>query len=175
MIEGNRISEARFFDASRSRDPDHLRGQFVPWALLAVSENARAFKLTRGTLVVSDSEKAFLFDVEKAELQQTIVMDTPTGILQYVDISDQHVFIVGTLLLNVYDRESRSLVLSIPAGPQPWDFYATLENQWRRTEETFNHGELGLRRAVASNSDVREDYFHAGVWFKIPSTIIVLI
>lgn len=163
MIQGNRISEKRFLDASRSRDPDHLRGQFVPWARIAVPENGRAFKLTRGTLLVSSSQRAFLFDVEKAELRQTISVDASTGVLRYVDSSDQHVFIVNSDQLSVYDRATGSLVLCIPAGRQPCDFYATPENQLRRTEETFNHGELGFRRAASPNSDIREDYFHAGV------------
>lgn len=173
MITGNRISETRFFDASRSRDPDHLRGQFVPWARLKVPENGRAFKLTRETLLVSSSQRAFLFDVEIAELRQTIELDALAGSLRYVDVSDQHVFIVSTLRLDVYDRATGSRVLSIPAGRQPWDFYAAPENQWRRARETFSHGELSLRRTAPSGSCDREGYFHAGVWFRITSATII--
>lgn len=171
MIKGGRVSEKQFLDASRSRDPDHLRGQFVPWARLSVPEPCRAFKLIRGTLLVSSSQRAFLFDIEKAELQQTIQVDAPTG-LQYVDVSDQHVFIVSNDRLNVYDRANGSRVLSIPGGSQPWDFYATPGNQWRRTEESFNHGELGFQRATPPSSENREDYFNSGVWFRIRSAII---
>lgn len=163
MIKGLRISEKRFFDASRSRDPDHLRGQFVPWARLAVPEDCRAFKLTRRILLISGSQRALLFDVEKAELRQTIEVDGYTGVLRYVDISDQHLFIVCTHQLSIYDRGTGSRVLCIPAGRQSWDFYATPENQLRRTEATLNHGELGFRRFASSNWADREDYFHAGV------------
>lgn len=161
MIRGNRVAERVYLDPNRSRDPDHLRGQFVPWARLLVPEDGRAFKLTRGTLLVCSAQKAFLFDVGKGELQQTIEVVATTGRLRYVDISEQHVFIVCSLQLSVYDRATGSGVLAIPAGRQPWDFYANPENQWRRTEETLNHGELGFRRAEPSNRSHRDDYFHA--------------
>ena len=163
MIKGNRVAESLHLDAGRSRDPDHLRGQFVPWAHLLVPDDGRAFKLTRRTLLVSSFQRAFLFDVEKAELQQTIELVALTGRLRYVDLSDQHVFIVCTLQLSIYDRTTSSRVLTIPGGRQPWDFYASPENQWRRTEQSLNHGELGFRRAVPPNWAHRDDGFHAGV------------
>jgi hypothetical protein len=172
MIKGSRIANKKFLDRSRYRDPDHLRGQFIPWARFAVPEDGRALKLTRGTLLVSGSQRALLFDVEKAELRQTIEVDALTGMLQYVDISDQHVFIVSTHQLDEYDRATGSRVLCIPAGSQPWDFYATPENQWKRTEDTFNHGELGFQWTAPSKTGDREDYFHAGVWFMIPIAMI---
>ena len=163
MIKGNRIAEERHFDANRGRDPDHLRGQFVPWARLLVPDDGRVFKLTRGTLLVSSFQRASLFDVEKGELQQTIVLGALPGRLRYVDLSDQHIFIVCTHQLGVYDRTTGSRVLFIPSGRQPWDFYASPENQWRRTEETLNHGELGFRRAEPQHWTHRDDNFHAGV------------
>lgn len=172
MIEGQRIADERFLDASRSGDPDHLRGQFVPWARLTVPADARALKLTRGTLLVSNSQNAFLFDVEKAELRQTIAVDALAGFLRYVDISDKHAFIVSTHSLHVYDRSTGSPVLCIR---QPWDFYATPENQLRRTEESFNHGELGFRWTGPSGSDYKDDYFHAGASFRISIAMKVII
>lgn len=166
MIEASRIANQKYLDISRSRDPDHLRGQFVPWARLLVPEDGRAFKLTRGSLLVTSAQKAYLYDVEKAELQQTIEVQT-SGQLRYVDISEQHIFIVSIFQLNVYDRANRSCVLSIAAGRLPWGAYAHPRNQWRRTEEAFNHGELCFRRAAPPNWADREDYFNAGVWFRI--------
>ncbi|KAF9642592.1 hypothetical protein BDM02DRAFT_2028860 [Thelephora ganbajun] len=164
MIKGNLVAEDRYLDTNRSRDPDHLRGQFVSWARLQIPADGRVFKLTRGTLLVSSVQKAFLYDVEKAELQQTIELQPfGSGRLRYVDISDQHVLIVSTLQLDVYDRANGSRVLTIPAGRLPWNFYASPENQWRRTEEVFNDGELGFRRAAPPNRANREDYFHAGM------------
>jgi len=155
-----------YLDTSRSRDLDHLRGHFVPWARLLVPEDSRAFKLTRGTLLVSNTQTAYLYDVEKAELQQTIVVQT-SGQLRYVDLSERHIFIVSILQLSVYDRANSSCVLSIPAGRQPWGFYAYPINQWRRTEEPSKSGELSFRRAAPPNWADREDYFNAGVWFRI--------
>jgi len=175
MIEADLIAQDQYFDDSRSRDPDHLRGQFVPWAHLEILEDGQAFKLTRGTLLVSSSQRALLYDVEKAELQQTIeVNNGPNFVrLRYVDINERHIFIVSTLQLDVYDRANGSRVLTIPAGRLPWDHYASPENQWRSTEESFNHGELSFRRAVPQNWAHREDYFHAGAWSRIPRTVIV--
>ena len=132
MIEASRIADNKYLDASRSRDPDHLRGQFVPWARLLIPENGPTFKLTRGTLLVSSAQRAYLYDVEKAELQQTIAVQTSEQ-PHYVEISDQHAFVVSTLQLNVYDRVDSSCVLSIPAESLPG----------------------------------RENYFGAGVWFRV--------
>ena len=162
MITGNLAAESRYLDDSRRRDPKHLRGQFLPWARFLVPDEARAFKLAGKTLLVSGSQKAFLFDVEKAELQQTIQVGPLPGRLRYVDVSQKHVFIVSTLQLAVYDRVTSSPILVIPAGWQPWDFYANPENQWRRTEESYNYGELGFQQATPPNLGEREDYFHAG-------------
>jgi hypothetical protein len=171
MIEANLVAQTQYLDTSRRRDPGHLRGQFVPWASLLVVEGSGdglAFKLTRGVLLVLNAGRAHLYDIEKAQLQETIEVHT----LGRVDFSEQHVFIINSLLLDVYDRATFSHVLSIPAGRQPWDFYASPENQWRRTEETWNHSELGFRRATAPNRAHREDYFEAGMWSSIPGTLV---
>lgn len=166
MIEANRVAEALYLDPDHRGDPNHLRGQFVPWARLLVPENNQALKLARVTLLVAGDRRAFLYDIEKAELQQTIGVQT-SGRLRYVDLSENHVFLVSLLQLNVYDRGNGSCVLSIPAGRLPWDFYATPENQWRRTEDAFEHGELCFQRAMPPDSADRDDFFHAGVWFRI--------
>ncbi|KAF9789196.1 hypothetical protein BJ322DRAFT_1177087 [Thelephora terrestris] len=107
MVKGNRIAEGRYLDTSRSRDPNHLRGQFAPWARLVLPDHSRMFRLARGTLLVSSGSTAFMYDIEKAELQQTIEVDaTHVGQIRYVDFSDQHILIVRALQLNVYDRET---------------------------------------------------------------------
>lgn len=165
MFEARLLSQALYLDASRMRDREHLRGQFTPWARLQIPEDPNdglVFKLTRGTLLAFNADRAFLYDIEKAELQQTIEVQV-LGKVQYVDISEQHVFLLSPLQLAVYDRVSGLRVLSVPSGRLPWDFYATPENQWRRTGETFSHGELGFRRAAPPNWAHREDYFDAGM------------
>lgn len=173
MVKANRVAETRYFDPRRSRDPDHLRGQFIPWACIQIPGNCRAFKLTQRTLLVSSSQKVFLYDVEQAELEQDFPVHT-NGQLRYVDVDKRHMFIVSTLELNVYDRVNGSCVLCIKAGRLPWGFYASQENQWGRAGETFNDGELGFRRAAPPNCADREDYFHAGLWSRIPRTMVIL-
>jgi len=174
MIQANLVAEDQYFDASRSRDPDHLRGQFVPWAHLEIPDGGWTFKLARGTLLVSDANSASLYAVEKAELQQSIdIGGHHWGRFRYADASEQHIFIVSTFQLNVYDRADGSRVLMIPAGRLPWDYYATPENQWRYTEETFNHGEPNFRRDVSPNPVDREDYFYTGAWSRILYTVVI--
>ncbi|KAF9777862.1 hypothetical protein BJ322DRAFT_513946 [Thelephora terrestris] len=163
MLKARLVVEDLYLDDSRMGDLEHLRGQFIPWARLLIPEDiddGHTFKLNRGTLLAFNAEKVFLYDIEKAELQQTVEV-TPVGNVRYVDVSEQHVFILSPMQLSVYDRVSGLHVLSIPSGRLPWDFYASPENQWRRTEETFNHGELGFRRAVPQTWAHREDYFDA--------------
>ena len=46
MIDANQFAEDLYLDLSRRRDPDHLRGQFVPWACLLIPENGQAFMET---------------------------------------------------------------------------------------------------------------------------------
>lgn len=169
MIRANLVAQERYLDPSRSRDPNHLRGHFVPWARLLVPEDAQAFKLTRGTLLVSGSLKAFLYDVESAELKRTIDISAP-GQLRYVDVSERHVFIISTLQLNVYLRANGSHILSLDGGKQPRDFYASPANQY----ETCNRGqgELGFQRVTDQTQADREDSFHAGVWSRILSTVV---
>lgn len=166
MFDARLFAQARYLDASRMRDPDHLHGQFTPWARLLIPEDLDdevAFRLSRGTLLAFNADKVFLYDIEKAELEQIIETRVP-GRVEYIDVSEQHVFIVSHIQLTVYDRVSGLPVLDIPSGRLPWDFYASPENQWRRTEEASDHGELGFRRAVPPNWAHRMDYFDAGMW-----------
>lgn len=166
MFEARLVAQAEYLDASRMRDPGHLRGQFTPWARLLIPEDPDdevSFRLTRGTLLAFNVNTAFLYDIEKAELEQSIEVHVP-GRVGYIDVSEHHVFIISRIQLTVYDRVSGLCVLCIPSGRLPWDFYASPENQLRCTEETFSHGELGFRRAVPPNWAHRLDYFDAGMW-----------
>ncbi|KAF9789183.1 hypothetical protein BJ322DRAFT_1017897 [Thelephora terrestris] len=168
MVKGNRIAEGRYLDASRSRDPNHLRGQFAPWASLVLPDQSRIFKLAQGTLLVSSGFTAFIYDIEKAELQQTIESEKAEKSLKkvkfhvadevrYVDFSDQHILVVRALRLYVYDWETGLLVLRIPAKERPWDLYARPENQWEFIER---RGELSFRQAVRPNLNDRDDFNH---------------
>ena len=78
MFEARLIAQAQYLDASHMRDLEHLCGQFTPWARLAIPDDIDddfGFRLKRGTLLAFSADKAFLYDIEKAELQQTIEMD----------------------------------------------------------------------------------------------------
>lgn len=177
MLEAWLIAETQYLKVNRTRDPDHLRGQFAPWARLLVpggDDDGLTFKLTRGTLLVFSANRAFLYDIEKAELEQTIEAQLH-GNVQYVDVSEEHVFFVSPFELAVYDRMSGSRVLVIPSGRLPWDFYASPRNQWRRTEDTFCHSELGFLRALPQNWAHREDYFDAGTRTIVRSAVIDLL
>lgn len=179
MIEASIVAQSNYgIDAGRAEDAEGLRGQFVAWACLLAPEDPEAvpaFRLTQGTLLVVNvnARRAFLYGIERAELEQTIEIQA-IGKFQYADVSEEHLFIASPLELTVYDRASGSHVLSIPAGRLPWDFYASPENQWRRAEKSFNHGELGFRRAAPPNWAHREDYFDAGTLPSIPSLVVWL-
>lgn len=167
-MEGHRTAENRYFDANHSRDPDRLRGHFIPWACFVIPEGSQAFALTRGTLLESSNYTAFLYDVEKGELQQTIEIETyGFGDVRDADISEQHIFIVRVLQLNVYDRATGLLVLTIPAGRESFDFHASPENQLVRAEAISNHGEIGFQAAIPGRAD-RDEYFHAGAQSRFP-------
>jgi len=172
MIQASLAAQVQYLDASRSRDPGHLHGQFVPWALLKISDRVRAFKLARGTLLVSNAQRASFYSIERAELQQTIQVDI-REVLRHADASERHLFIVSAFQLTVYDRASGSRILTIPAGRLPWDYYASPENQWRYTEGTPDNYEPSFQQATSPNSDVREDHFRAGVWSKILGTAVI--
>ena len=162
MIKGNRIAEGRYLDPSRSKDPNHLRGQFVPWARLRIPETPGAFKFARGTLLVCTRRTVLLYDIKKARLQQKIEVDANRlRQIRNVNLSEYHIIIALGTQLNVYDRETGSLSLSIPAG-WSWDFYASRENQWRCTKHTFDSGELSFQRAARPNRSDRGDSFQAG-------------
>ena len=173
-MRGHRAAERRHFDATRSMDLDHLRGQFVPWCRLRTPEDTLAFKLTGTTLLACGSQRVVLFDVEKGEHQDYFEVDATAGLLRYIDFSEQHIFIVCTHRFSAYDRATGSRVLVIPAGRQLWDFYAKPENQWKREKETQNHGELGFRRAEPLGGTHRDDYFHAGGLSLILNTAVIL-
>lgn len=163
MIKGSRTAEDQYFDASCGRDPNHLRGQFIPWVRLSIPEPVRGLKLVRRILLVLGDQMVFLYDIEKAELQQAIeVDDVHPRVAHYVDLSEHHILNACALRVDVYDRETGSLLLSIPAGTQPWDCYARPENQWGCVEQTLDHGELSFQQVLHPSLDDRVDYFCAG-------------
>ena len=87
MFEARLITQAQYLDASRMRDLEHLCGQLTPWARLAIPDDIDdnfGFRLKRGTLLAFSTDKAFLYDIEKAGLQQTIEMDVLGSVMDMV-------------------------------------------------------------------------------------------
>lgn len=96
------------------------RGQFKPWALLQTPEWGRAFRFVYPILLVSAMNRAYLYDVESANLVQTI-QDTqmnidgiPLGDINYVEINDSLVIICGTEELRAFHRSNGAVAFRIP-------------------------------------------------------------
>jgi hypothetical protein len=111
---------------------DDLRGHFRPWALIVPPASTRAFRLVYPTLLSASAERAYLWDITTGERIQTIALtavrddsnanafdEILLGRINYVELSEKHIFICSARSLRVYDRESPpdqpSLVLQIPS------------------------------------------------------------
>ncbi|OBZ69689.1 hypothetical protein A0H81_10461 [Grifola frondosa] len=107
-------------EAAEQYQSDTRRGHFKPWAMINTPEFGRAFRFAYPTLLVSGTLKAYLYDVRSAALVQVIndVQDTPLGVfsdINYVDVSDQHVFICMSQELRVFNRPDGALLLRVPS------------------------------------------------------------
>ncbi|KAK7030833.1 hypothetical protein VNI00_013941 [Paramarasmius palmivorus] len=111
------------------------RGHFVPHALLQFPRPTRAFRFVYPTLLVGGWDEAYCWDVPTRKLAQTIsrtqeptvpsspsaeegdtVVLDPLGELNYVEVSEKHVFICGSNTLRVFDRQSGKCVLDMPSA-----------------------------------------------------------
>ena len=95
------------------------KGSFKPWAVLTTPEITTAFRFVYPTLLCASWEKAFLWNVVTCELTQIISDiqeerdEQDLGRVNYVELSQQHVFICGTNQFRIFDRSSGSLVYHI--------------------------------------------------------------
>lgn len=94
------------------------RGRFRPWALLVAPESTRAFRFVYPTLVVLSDTTAYLWDVRTGLISQTIpdIQKNATrtlGSVNYVEVSDRHVFICGTNILRIFSRADGTSVYDI--------------------------------------------------------------
>ncbi|THH20205.1 hypothetical protein EUX98_g8626 [Antrodiella citrinella] len=112
-------------DFAEQRNPSSdLRGHFKPWALLRSPEWGRAFRFVYPTLLVGSFSKAYLFDVESGSLVQTVentqqVDGVPLGEIHYVEVSDQHVFICGSVELRAFNRTDGRLAFRMSPDEIP--------------------------------------------------------
>lgn len=96
------------------------KGSFKPWALLTMPEFSRAFRFVYPTLLVAGLDKAYLYDVESGQLQQT-VDDTQVprdgvilGDINYAELSSSHVLLCGRRQLRLFERGSGALQYVLP-------------------------------------------------------------
>ncbi|KAH9026260.1 hypothetical protein EDB83DRAFT_1927177 [Lactarius deliciosus] len=64
------------------------RGQFRPWAVLALPSFTTMYRLAYPTLICANSRRAFLYDVRTGSLVQTIDIDIQS--ICYVDANETH-------------------------------------------------------------------------------------
>ncbi|KAI0783060.1 hypothetical protein C8Q75DRAFT_785619 [Abortiporus biennis] len=100
-------------------------GHFKPWALLTSPEMGRAFRFVYPTLLVASFTKAYLYDIESAQLVQTIkdVQPSPIGnfgSITYVELNQDYVFICSIFSLTVFSRATGACVLSLGASDPAW-------------------------------------------------------
>ncbi|KAI9444179.1 hypothetical protein H4582DRAFT_1067846 [Lactarius indigo] len=89
------------------------RGQFRPWAVLALPNFTTMYRLVYPTLICANCRHAFLYDMRTGSLEQTI--DIYVRSICYVDVNETHVFVCEPDAVHVFSRESGNEVLEIPA------------------------------------------------------------
>ncbi|KAH9000897.1 hypothetical protein EDB86DRAFT_3133123 [Lactarius hatsudake] len=89
------------------------RGQFRPWAVLALPSFTTMYRLAYPTLICANSRHAFLYDVRTGSLVQTI--DIHIQSICYIDVDETHAFVCEPDAVHVFSRESGNQVLEIPA------------------------------------------------------------
>ncbi len=110
-----------------NRYPSTSKGYFKPWAMLVTPAPGRAFRFVYPVLLIAGLSTAYLYDVESANLIQTIhntqfMHDGESlGEINYVELSPLHVFICGSIQLRIFDRESGSLLYCISSNRHKWD------------------------------------------------------
>ncbi|KAH9059599.1 hypothetical protein EDB87DRAFT_1563124 [Lactarius vividus] len=88
------------------------RGQFRPWAVLALPSFTTMYRLSYPTLICANSRHAFLYDIRTGSLVQTIDFHLQ---ICYVDVNEHHAFVCEPDAVHVFSRESGNEVLEIPA------------------------------------------------------------
>uniref|UniRef100_D8PV87 F-box domain-containing protein n=1 Tax=Schizophyllum commune (strain H4-8 / FGSC 9210) TaxID=578458 RepID=D8PV87_SCHCM len=94
------------------------RGHFVAWALISPGGITTAFRAVYPVLLTASDHQAFVFDVRTgARLHKLTNPQAPTdpdmGHLNYVEISDRHVFTCDSNVLRVYARADGRCVFEI--------------------------------------------------------------
>ncbi|KAH9038737.1 hypothetical protein EDB85DRAFT_2141626 [Lactarius pseudohatsudake] len=78
------------------------RGQFRPWAVLALPSFTIMYRLAYPTLIFANSRHAFLYDLRTGSLVQTIDIHLQ---ICYVDVNERYVFVCEPHAVHVFSRE----------------------------------------------------------------------
>ncbi|KAI4528181.1 hypothetical protein K525DRAFT_184731 [Schizophyllum commune Loenen D] len=105
-------------DAAEQYRSTSNRGHFVAWALISPGGITTAFRAVYPVLLTASDDQAFVFDVRTgARLHRITNPRAPTdpdmGHLNYVEISDRHVFTCDSNVLRVYARADGRCVFEI--------------------------------------------------------------
>ncbi|KIJ66601.1 hypothetical protein HYDPIDRAFT_166773 [Hydnomerulius pinastri MD-312] len=130
MLAASSQASAKFYSTAG-------RGHFRAWALVQMPENTRAFRFSYPTLLASGANNAYLWDVEKSEMVETIRDTQQTrngaimGSINYVEVDDHYAFICGSLQMRIFAREGGALVYHLSTAQLStlsWDVLPSSES-----------------------------------------------
>ena len=102
------------------------RGHFRAWALLRLPESCIRYRLAYPTLICASADHAFLYDVRRGSLMQTI--NIHLEYLRCVDVNERYAFVCEPDVVHIFSLESCIEVLRI----NRWDIQCSL-----RVEDPF--------------------------------------
>lgn len=103
---------------SRFQSSNH-HGHFRPWALLHMPDFTRAFRFSYPTLFAAGVNDAFVWDVLRGRLDETITdiqrrdQGATLGAINYVEVNERYAFVCGCHQLRIFTRDGGALLYSI--------------------------------------------------------------
>ena len=162
-------------------------GLFKPHALLQTPEPTRAYRFVHPTLLVAAFERVYLWDVPSACLVQIIENIQPLtegglgdnnislGTLNYVELSERHVFLCGGHALRAFERGTGRAVLTIPSnkfmyGRWGYKLKSGPRNECMMESVIVEHEMEAIMRGPGGGGQRQYlDEFVAGSYFFVPS------
>lgn len=152
--------------------PSTSKGYFKPWAMLVTPEIGRAYRFVYPVLLVASLNTAYLYDVESANLIQTIHNiqflrdDEHLGSINYVESSPLHVLICGGNQLRIFERESGSLLYHISSSQPEWDCIQVAVDSYGTSNQHVPHRKCRIAPVPHHQVDepgvTRDSMFDAG-------------
>ncbi|THH20465.1 hypothetical protein EW146_g910 [Bondarzewia mesenterica] len=107
----------------------HRRGHFRPWGLITYHEPTLAYRFVYPILLSAGRLHAYLYDVRSEELVQTIDEAITTDMqIEYVDLSEPHVFVCHQKGVRVFSREDGMLVMELSENDRDQCVHMTIED-----------------------------------------------